>query len=180
VNALDLSGGDKTGMWMLNYPFPYDSPAVQQGFARYLSALDSAVNAPDSQLKARFRAFCAVRGEFLRSLKDGDRKYMSFQLWQEGVARYTELSVAEWAAAHYKASAALKALADFKPFALFAGKLKQSVGGENLGKVSLAEHQRVAFYPAGCAEAYLLDRVKPGWHAAYFEHLLTLDPEFER
>ncbi len=33
VTALDLARGDNTGMWMLNFPFPYDSPEVQEKFA---------------------------------------------------------------------------------------------------------------------------------------------------
>ena len=30
VSALNLSGADKSGMWMLNYPFPYDRKEVQE------------------------------------------------------------------------------------------------------------------------------------------------------
>jgi hypothetical protein len=33
VDQLDLSGGDETGAWMLNYPFPYQSAEVADGFA---------------------------------------------------------------------------------------------------------------------------------------------------
>src|SRR5678815_1200342 len=32
VDALGLAGGDATGMWMLNYPFPYDAIAVKARF----------------------------------------------------------------------------------------------------------------------------------------------------
>ena len=28
IDDLGLSKGDATGMWMLNYPFPYDNPEV--------------------------------------------------------------------------------------------------------------------------------------------------------
>src|SRR5205823_11170202 len=30
TEALNLSHGDQTGMWMLNYAFPYDSPEVKR------------------------------------------------------------------------------------------------------------------------------------------------------
>src|SRR2546421_11708217 len=33
VEALGLSRGDATGMWMLNYPVPYEDPKVAQSFA---------------------------------------------------------------------------------------------------------------------------------------------------
>jgi hypothetical protein len=32
VNNLGLSHGDQSGMWMLNYPFPYGNPEVVAGF----------------------------------------------------------------------------------------------------------------------------------------------------
>ncbi|HMI77381.1 MAG TPA: hypothetical protein VK484_01240, partial [Ferruginibacter sp.] len=44
VNALNLSGGDQTGMWMLNYPFPYDSVVVIEQYEKYTAALINAVN----------------------------------------------------------------------------------------------------------------------------------------
>jgi hypothetical protein len=43
VNRLDLSGGDTTGMWMLNYPFPYDRPEVVQSFSRLRDLLLNAL-----------------------------------------------------------------------------------------------------------------------------------------
>src|SRR5262249_50802312 len=33
VDALGLARGDMTGMWMLNYPFPYTTPAVKEQFS---------------------------------------------------------------------------------------------------------------------------------------------------
>jgi len=39
VNALDLSGDDETGMWQLNYAFPYDNSNVIEQFKKYTSAL---------------------------------------------------------------------------------------------------------------------------------------------
>ncbi|MBP8116066.1 MAG: hypothetical protein KAY50_11975 [Chitinophagaceae bacterium] len=39
VNDLDLSGGDQTGMWMLNYPFPYDSLHVKEQYELFTKAL---------------------------------------------------------------------------------------------------------------------------------------------
>jgi hypothetical protein len=42
VDKLGLAHGDKTGMWMLNYPFPYDSSRVQETFtAMTLALLDA-------------------------------------------------------------------------------------------------------------------------------------------
>ena len=45
VLALDLHDGDTTGMWMLNYPFPYDDPAAG---AALLAWADAAIRALES------------------------------------------------------------------------------------------------------------------------------------
>lgn len=34
VKGLGLAHGDETGMWMLNYPFPYDKPELVRSFAQ--------------------------------------------------------------------------------------------------------------------------------------------------
>ncbi len=39
VEALGLDGGDSTGRWMLDYPFPYDHPPVQAAARKLASAL---------------------------------------------------------------------------------------------------------------------------------------------
>src|SRR5690606_10038020 len=39
VASLDLAGEDQTGMWMLNYPFPYDSSAIVEPFSNYRDEL---------------------------------------------------------------------------------------------------------------------------------------------
>ena len=38
VDSLSLSGGDKSGMWMLNYPFPYTDSAVVDKYTAYTRA----------------------------------------------------------------------------------------------------------------------------------------------
>ena len=43
VDALGLAKGDTTGMWMLNYPFPYTKAEVKEQFAATAKALGQAV-----------------------------------------------------------------------------------------------------------------------------------------
>ena len=45
TEALDLARHDSTGMWMLNYPFPYDSTAVVKPFAALSHAAREALRA---------------------------------------------------------------------------------------------------------------------------------------
>ncbi|HEY0726226.1 MAG TPA: hypothetical protein VGD41_20060, partial [Pyrinomonadaceae bacterium] len=43
TQALNLSRGDQTGMWMINYPFPYDSPPISSQFAILVRLLVEAI-----------------------------------------------------------------------------------------------------------------------------------------
>ena len=166
-----------TGMWMLNYPFPYDSAPVESAFDRLKIALADAVNASDSTVSQKFENYRTVRRDFFNSLSAPDRKYMSFQLWQEGVARYTELRIAQWAADHYVPTAAFQQLPDYTPlFELAATQL--AIVRKSPYKVALNQFQRVSFYIIGSAEAFLLDRTQPAWKEVYFSRPFSLDPLF--
>jgi hypothetical protein len=169
VAALDLSGGDETGMWMLDYPFPYDEPDVQQALGSYRDAL-VAVLADPSQLDGYRNA----RGRLARTLNPADYRYLSFQIWQEGVARYVEIRAAEAAAHRHTPSAKFAALEDFVPYADAAASLRRQMD-EELVDLDLAAQQRVAFYPLGAAEAFILDAAFPGWQGRYFTEPFRLE-----
>src|SRR5205085_6387269 len=47
VGALNLAHGDQTGMWMLNYAFPYDRKEVQEQFALMSNLLAEAIKSPN-------------------------------------------------------------------------------------------------------------------------------------
>src|SRR6266404_5666106 len=105
VQDLGLSHGDNTGMWMLNYPFPYEKPDVAQSFASLRDLLLSAVNETEKEKFATLaKQYIRERQKFFARLSSDDHKYLSFQLWQEGIARYTEIKAAE-AAAQYQPTA---------------------------------------------------------------------------
>jgi hypothetical protein len=53
VEDLRLSHGDKTGMWMLNYPFPYERQEQVQGFARLRDLLLGALSERDQDKFAK-------------------------------------------------------------------------------------------------------------------------------
>lgn len=94
VDGLDLAGEDRTGMWMLTYPFPYGSTDIQRRFSRLSRELASALVGKGEG----GHGFWAGYDEFLSMLSAPDRAYLRFQIWQEGVARYVELRAAEVAA----------------------------------------------------------------------------------
>ena len=173
--ALGLARGDNTGMWMLNFPFPYDAAPVPAAYAAAAAALRQAVETGSG---ADAAAYMERRSALRAALAQDDRKYMDFQLWKEGVARYTQLRVARWAAEHYRPTAAFAALPGYVPFDALARDLEAAISKE-LAEQKLAEAKRVVFYPYGAAEALLLDRIRPKWRDRYFTDLFTLDPAFE-
>jgi hypothetical protein len=166
VEALGLARGDKTGMWMLNYPFPYERPDVARGFAELRDAL--LAGAPD---------YAERRRRFFGQLAPDDAKYLEFQLWQEGIARYTQVACAE-AGADYRPTGAFAALPDYTPFAAEAATARRRTLDE-LKRADLASWKRNVVYSFGAAEGFLLDRVSPDWKQRYFERPFALAPEFQ-
>ncbi len=177
VNDLGLSKGDTTGMWMLNYPFPYEVPEIAQGFDYLRNSLLKALNEVDQQKFSQLsKQYLKDRKQFFAQLMPDDHKYFSFQLWQEGVARYIQVKSAE-AAGDYQPSAAFAALPDYTPFSTYALTARSRTLDE-LKHIDMTQSKREVFYSFGAAEALLLDRINPTWKEEYFKHLLTTDPLF--
>lgn len=182
VNALGLARGDQTGMWMLNFPFPYDSTSVQAPFSAYTASLLRALAAKPitiggSSNRDVVRDLIEARARLRTALSTDDDRYLDFQSWQEGVSRYTQLKMARLAAAKFTPSAEFSALPDYATFAAEAEKQDNAIR-EELTHLTLGGAKRVLFYSTGAATALLLDRINPSWRARYFETLFTLEPNF--
>jgi hypothetical protein len=166
VAKLDLAKGDNTGMWMLNFPFPYDSQV--EPFNRLKTLLLAALNEDDKKtFRSKASAYIAERKHFLASLKPDDRNYFEFQIWQEGLARYTQVKVAE-AASTYQPTNEFKDLKDYEPFADYAKHARTDTEDE-LKRADIAKWHRVVFYSFGACEGLLLDRLNPKWQGLYFK-----------
>ncbi|MGP0095849.1 MAG: hypothetical protein ACLPHI_02335 [Terriglobales bacterium] len=178
VNHLNLSGADTTGMWMLNYPFPYERKDVVQSFANLRDLLLNALAQTNRTKFERSAAhYVSQRRQALARLSQDDHKYLSFQLWQEGIARYTEIRVAE-AAAGYRPTPDYATLPDYETFAAYAGRVREKTLKE-LREADIREMKRTFVYPFGATEGLLLDRLNPEWKTEYFQHLLSTDALFE-
>lgn len=168
TEALNLSRGDQTGMWMINYPFPYETAAVSQQFAVLVRLLAEAIETkPQALFNAKLSEYLEARNTLQQMLSADDYKYFSFQLWKEGIARYTELRVAQWAAAKYRPTREFQTLKDFTTFNSAADQVHKGILHE-LSTLKLENYKRVAFYPIGAAEGLLLDRSNPKWRRRYF------------
>ncbi len=176
VDGLGLARGDQSGMWMLNYPFPYDSLPIQQRAKATATALANALDEKAS-LNDLLPRIAAAYQSLRKDLSADDRRYLDFQLWQEGVARYVEYRCARLAADGGAPTAAFASLPDYTPYAEVADWLHSRII-EELRTADLKATQRILFYPLGAALALLLDRVTPDWKATYFTPMLTLERYF--
>jgi hypothetical protein len=166
VSRLDLARGDTTGQWMLDYPFPYDSAPVQRAMRSLASALGRALEArPKDQADALTNAV-AARDTLRSRLTDADYRYLEFQLWQEGAARFIEYAAARAAGGAGEPSAEFRSLPDYEPYGKAAERAREVLRRE-LEQLDLARQRRVAFYPVGAAVAMVLDRSRPDWKQTY-------------
>ena len=175
VNNLDLSNGDRTGMWMLNYKFPYQNPKVIETYTAYVAALKAALlqEAQKETFKTALEHYRNKRADFKASLAPSDYRYFSFQLWQEGIARYTEYKFLELLK-DYKPSKAVRELEDFIPFSELY-KTHKTKALNQLTKLSLSKDKRVCFYAVGMIEGLLLDLQNPNWHSQYLNQKFYLE-----
>ncbi|MFN2498941.1 MAG: hypothetical protein ABR557_07655 [Pyrinomonadaceae bacterium] len=167
MNALNLSRGDQTGMWMLNYAFPYERIEVQEQFATISKLLTAAIEAPKRERAQKVRDYLEARRKFQQMLTPDDYKYFSFQFWKEGIARYTEYRLAQMAAANYRVSKEFRELPDYQSFAEFAKSTRARIFRQ-LETQKLGEAKREVVYSFGAAEGLLLDQINPGWRRRYF------------
>lgn len=180
VEALNLSRGDQTGMWMLNFAFPYQDRRVREHFSALSKLLAEALRAKKkSVFTARLKAYIQARQKFKSVLSADDYKYFSFQVWQEGMARYTELRVAELAAERFEPSREFRALKDYTPFKQVAASILDRQILSNLTELRLGQSERLVFYPFGAAEGLLLDRANPAWRRRYLTEKFYVEKYFD-
>ena len=164
ILALDLHGGDETGMWALNYAFPYDDPGVVAAFDDASNELADAVAARGTpQFSTAFDNYLAARQALAARAGERNWRYFEFQLWQEGVARWTEIRLGKWYPRQDVRDSAVK-LEEATLAALRSPKL--------------AENKREVVYAHGAAEAMLLQACGSEWRSAYPD-LLSLGPLLE-
>jgi hypothetical protein len=151
---------------------------VRRAVGHLCNLLLTALNEREREkFKAFTRQYIVERKEFFAHLSPDDRKYLSFQLWKEGIARYVQIKSAE-AAEHYQPSPEYAALPDYQSFETYAREARSDTLSE-LKKADLATWKRTVVYSFGASEGLLLDRLRPKWKHSYFRKLFTLDPYFE-
>lgn len=174
VGELGLQGEDQSGMWMLNYPFPYEDSVIQQAFQDYAMLLSQLIQEGEKESFATaLEAYRKQRRKLKEMLPEKDYKYFSFQVWQEGIARYNEWAFLEEMKT-YVPSSECQELEDFISFKqvaedLYARELAR------LYRLNLGKGKRTAFYSIGFGEGILLDRLNKDWKKVYLRDKFYLE-----
>lgn len=175
VDALGLAKGDTSGMWQINYPFPYKQSDVAVKFRALTSLLlDAYESAGKTDGGEKLQAYLRERERFFSSLSADNYKYASFQLWQEGIARYTQYKMAELAARKLKPSKSFRRLKDFTSFDTEAARIL-SMTTDEMQKLDLTTWERIVFYPFGAIEGLVLDKYNPRWQEMYLTEKFALE-----
>ena len=175
VAALHLAPpNDANSMWMLNYHFPYEQTQVDAAYAAMAQHLVDALTARGSpSFGSAVQSYLGRRNAFKNLLAPADYRYFAFQCWQEGVARYTEFTVANRAAQAHAADRSFLNDTQASELREDAMQTYAHVFAQLRG-ASLKTNQRVSFYALGAGEALVLDAVVPGWHERYLDPRMDL------
>lgn len=161
VAALDLADGDESGIWMLNFPIPYGDAEVATAHGKASTALAAALQARGSpHFPLKVRTYRAARAAFAAAVGTRNWRYLEFQFWQEGVARWTEIVLGR-SLPNAAARASAEALSRETLSALTAP--------------DLAAEGRTFVYAYGAAEAMLLESCNAQWREHYVD-LLSMGP----
>ncbi|HEV7701218.1 MAG TPA: hypothetical protein VGO43_13385 [Pyrinomonadaceae bacterium] len=180
VNALGLTGGDTSGMWQLNFPFPYEDKKAAADFRALTDRLLTVYEAKGrAQQRAKLSEYLASRQRFFDALGADNAKYASFQIWQEGIARYTQYRTAAIASRKVRPSMEFSRLADFTPFQAETDRLLTTTISE-LKQLDLTNWGRTVFYPFGATEGLVLDRVDKNWRKRYFSDKFAIEKFYPR
>lgn len=181
VSALDLAGGDSSGMWMLDYAFPYTNEKVAKIYKLLASRLFEILRSDRTtaaKLDEQLKTYLIKRRALKQALSPSDYRYFSLQIWQEGIARYTDHRITVFAARRYKPTSGFRNLKDFEPFANVEREVR--LGNLNeLKSLTLPLWKRSSFYSLGAGEGLLLDKIKPNWRISYFSRMFYLEKYFE-
>ena len=162
IKNLDLAYGNDAS-WMLNYPFPYKDNSLKtishmQGYLLYK------INQSDDFKENMYD--CFLLKDILSLYKtaiiqkygnDKNYKYSNFQQSVEGVAKYTELKMAEIAVTDYK---------PLSPNIHFTDIYTNQINViRHCGK---GTGGRLTFYYLGLGKCLVLDKINPDWKKSYF------------
>ncbi len=169
VMALDHDNDGAKANPAISYQFIYDDAKTVNLLALLAQYLTAILREPDRTIAIEMAgSYARLRPLVLAGLAPEQQLYFEFQLWQEGVARYTEIALSEFAA-----SDTTSVIGNEIDFAALAANLRKDMM-QSLANSSLSQQKHAYFYSFGAAEALVLDIVNSNWRQRYFESPLSM------
>jgi hypothetical protein len=157
--------------------YPWEDEALRSAWKTELDLLYEALAAEsDADAAEMARQFIQQRAARRQAagLSASLVAYERWREWTEGLAKYAELAI--WQAGHesstYQPSDAIEADPDFERYAGFPRRWRNEL---NTLTQRASDRGDGRFYYTGMAQAFLLDRLAPGWKARTFEDGVWLD-----
>jgi len=181
VDNLDLKNGDESGMWMLNYNFPYEDTQIISAFEDMKFKLNTAFLKNDEKnFRGKVKQYLKSKNKFKKLLSEKDFRYFDFQLWQEGLARYTEYKVLSYLENNgYKFSDEFTSISDSLNLKKHYQQTMLNLVKE-FEDVELNNYKRVSFYSFGAIEGLVLDTYNKKWRNKYFKNMFSTTKLFNK
>jgi hypothetical protein len=157
--------------------YPWDDNAMESAWQAELNLLANAVQAKtDAETKQLAIQFLAQR-DARRSASNLGESYIDYERqreWEEGLAKYAELSIGRLAGTS----------PDYQPLPVMASdpafksyKNQERFWSQQMGEIRRTSGRKgdTRFYYSGMAQAVLLDRFAPGWKDNFFSSQDSLE-----
>lgn len=167
ISILKHKIGDQSNSWMLDYEFPYNDTTINNLFKKYShSIIEMYESLNKGNFKEKKRQFLIDQAEIKNLLSPNDYTYLQFQIWQEGIATYTEYK--------YLKSLSNKSNLFKEEHAVdFSYKdeklLKNYIS--SLVENDLQNNKRNIFYSIGLLKGIIKDEKNPEWRMNYFRFI---------
>lgn len=153
--------------WMLDYDFPYNDTTINELFKEYSHSVNETCNSLNkNNFNEEVKQCVTDRSEIQEHLSPDDCDYFRFQIWQEGIATYTEyqyLNILNLNCQYFKDVYNLD-------YTLKDETLLKAYTNYLL-KTDLRKSQRDLFYSLGLLEGIIKDKTNPEWKTDYFRTL---------
>ena len=151
--------------WMLDYDFPYNDPTINKLFKEYSNSIyETYLSLNKVDFMEKMNIYIAKELEIQNQLTSNDNDYFRFQIWQEGIATFTELKYLEAlnnSSKHFKEIYVLD-------FTLKNNELIKAYTSNFLTN-DLSKDKRNVFYSIGLLEGIIKDETNPKWKTDYFK-----------
>lgn len=167
ISILAQKIANESENWMLDYDFPYNDTTINKLFKEYsYSIYETYISLNKNDFKEKMEQYLTNQAEIQNHLTSNDYNYFQFQIWQEGIATYTEYNYLNVLSHNSKFFKEIYAV----DFTLKNEDLLRAYTSSLL-KNDLQKNKRNLFYSIGLLKGIIKDETNPEWKTDYFRIL---------